>query len=60
MSDNGRERRDRVRTVCDFASQLNILLGVDDDLLLTIDGDDLGGTVWIAGMVDETAAKDMS
>ena len=41
----------KTRTVSDFAAQLNVLLSVDDDLLFTIDGDDLSGTIGITGVV---------
>ena len=42
-----------LRTVSDLVTELDILLSVDDDLLLAIDGNDLGGAVRIARVVDQ-------
>jgi hypothetical protein len=41
------------RTVSNLVAEFYILLGVDDDLLLTIDGDDLGSTVRVARVIDQ-------
>jgi hypothetical protein len=41
------------RTVSYLVAEFYILFGVDDDLLLTIDGDDLGSTVRVARVIDQ-------
>ena len=41
-------------TISDLISELDILLRVDDDLLLTIDGDDLRRAIRVARMIDES------
>ena len=41
-------------TISDLISELDILLRVDDDLLLAVNRDDLGRTVGIARVVDQT------
>ena len=41
------------RTVCNFVAELYILLGVDHDLLLTINCDDLGSAVRVTRVVDQ-------
>lgn len=43
------------RTICDLAAKLDVLFGIYDDLLFTIDRDDLSCAVGIARVVDETS-----
>ena len=40
-------------TVSDLIAEFDILLGVDDNLLFVIDGNNLRGTVRITRVVDE-------
>ena len=44
------------RTICNFIPQLDLLLGVNDDLLYTTDSDDLGRAIRVTGVVDESSA----
>ena len=52
-SASGEQRDEPSRTVSYLVAEFYILLGVDDDLLLTIDGDDLGSTVGVARVIDQ-------
>jgi hypothetical protein len=53
-SSSGRKRE---LTVSDLLIGLNVGLGVDDNLLDAVDGDDLGRAVGHAAVVDETSAR---
>ena len=46
--------KDLEHTICNFIPQLNLLLGVNDNLLDTADSDDLGRAIRVAGVVDES------
>ena len=43
-------------TVSYLVAEFYVLLGVDDNLLLTINGDDLGSTVGITRVIDQPPA----
>ena len=58
VSPGSRERIGRsLLTVGNLVAQLDVLLGVDDDLLLTLNGDDLRRTVRIARVVDQPSVN---
>lgn len=43
--------------VCDFVARSDVNLGIDDDLLLSTDGDDFCRAIRVAGVVDEPAVQ---
>jgi hypothetical protein len=45
------------RTVSDLIAQLYVLLGIDDDLLLSIDRYDLRRTIRVARVIDKSAGN---
>ena len=49
--------RRAIRTISDLVAEFDVLLGVDDDLLLAIDSDDLSGAIRITRVVDQTPIK---
>ena len=55
LSKKRNEKKKAWRTVSDLIPELDVLLGVNDDLLLAIDGNDLGSAVGIARVVDQPA-----
>ena len=52
MKDKGREH-----TISYLVAQLDVLLGIDNDLLLTINSDDLRRAVRIARVVDQPSVN---
>ena len=44
---------DATRTVCNLVAEFYILLSIDDDLLLSIDRDDLGSAVRVTRVIDQ-------
>lgn len=43
--------------VCDFVARSDVNFGIDDDLLLSTDGDDFCRAIGVARVVDETAVR---
>ena len=41
------------RTICNLVAEFYILLSIDDDLLLTINRDDLGSAVRVTRVIDQ-------
>lgn len=57
MSVKRSAKEDTGRTVGDLTAKLNILLCIDNNLLFTVDRDDLRRAVGIAGVVDQAARR---
>ena len=54
----GLEKKGQKRTISYLTTKLYVLLGVNDNLLLTVDRDNLRRAVGIAGVVDKTTKTD--